>query len=720
MSLPSKRHDLVLAASSVDDLVDMVCDEYESALRGGELPDLRTFLERVSPELRSRLFCELLYVEFEQRPPSGTEDPQEFYLREYPSFSDEIRGMSFTCPLKDTVHFVPSKHGPAATAPLLSRFLLENSLGAGAMGEVWKAYDPHLDRHVAVKIPRHALRTSEEVHRFVREGQAAAQLRHPNIVPVHEVVREGDAVYIVSDFIEGGDLRAYLDSTHVSYRDAAALCATIARALHYAHNRGIIHRDLKPANVLMDADARPHLTDFGLAKWTKDVEAMTATGEVLGTPAYMSPEQARGHSSEVDRRSDTYAVGVMLYEMITGRLPFAGDLIEILRAIADEPPPDPRSIRREIPRDLATICLKAMEKDPARRYATALELADDLQRFLDGESIRARPVRLPERGWRWCKRHPAVAVSLVLFVAAVAGAVMAYRERVESRRAADIRDVTIDTIPSGAEVVFVPLNSRTGLPEPARLVRAGYSPINVSLAPGDYLVVAAHANGKFHEVLRHVPRSDEGLAGGADPYFYVMKPDGTIQLFAVRLWANSEVRGMQRVEIASPHDGRREELMVDQREMVGGDLRPQLLERSHVSATEPYLCDFDLAWNLTEGAGKRLPTAPEFERILDAIDPEKPSPFVGLFTEPWEWTSTSPRVTSLETPDHVEAQLSSAVMLFGGSPSKQGRSIPKYGGGAAAVRAVRSARPRLRAADFLSLDVAPESQVNSMPSQSEP
>jgi hypothetical protein len=304
----------------------------------------------------------------------------------------------------------------------IGHFELVQQVGVGAFGSVWKARDTELDRIVAIKLPRQGQLDGPGAEAFFREARAAAQLRHPQIVGVHEIGREDDTIYIVSDFVEGANLKEWLSSQRFSAREAAELVARIAEALHHAHEAGVVHRDLKPSNIMLDANGQPHITDFGLAKRDQGEMTITVEGRVLGTPVYMPPEQAKGEGHHADQRSDVYSLGVMLFELLTGEVPFRGDAQMVVLQIQKDEPPRLRRLNARIPRDLETITLKCLEKDPAKRYQTAAALADDLGRWLGGKPILARPLGGLARSWRWAKRNPTVTALSVAIGALLTGA----------------------------------------------------------------------------------------------------------------------------------------------------------------------------------------------------------------------------------------------------------------------------------------------------------
>jgi eukaryotic-like serine/threonine-protein kinase len=309
----------------------------------------------------------------------------------------------------------------AAAGRTVGRFQIMATVGQGAFGVVYRAHDPQLDRIVAIKVPRGGLGREREGELFLREARSVSQLRHPGIVPLYEVGEADGLPFLVSHFVDGVTLADWLSAHKLPPRQAAELMVALANALNYAHNLGIVHRDLKPANIMLDSAGQPQIMDFGLAKRDAAEITVTVDGQMLGTPGYMSPEQAAGQAHHVDRRSDIYSLGVILYLLLAGELPFRGNLRMIVYQLLNEEPRRPRALNDQVPRDLEAICLKAMAKDPARRYATAEQLAADLQRYLNGEPVEARPANWLAQFYAWAQRVQRVreAGAVMIFVAVV-------------------------------------------------------------------------------------------------------------------------------------------------------------------------------------------------------------------------------------------------------------------------------------------------------------
>jgi serine/threonine-protein kinase len=297
---------------------------------------------------------------------------------------------------------------PAAELPHIPGYEVEAVLGRGGMGVVYRAWDRRLNRPVALKmllVGSHA--RPEELERFLRGAEAEAGLRHPSIVQVYDVGDVDGRPYFTMEFIEGGTLAQKVAGARMSPAQAAAVVVTLAEAVQAAHDGGVVHRDLKPANVLLTADGTPKVTDFGLSRRLADATGLTPSGAALGTPSYMAPEQAQGNSQAIGPAADIYALGAILYELLTGRPPFRAEMTaETIRQVVEEEPAPPSRWNPKVTRDLETICLKCLNKEPTRRYADAAALAEDLRRYLRGEPIAARPAGTGESFARWVRRRP--------------------------------------------------------------------------------------------------------------------------------------------------------------------------------------------------------------------------------------------------------------------------------------------------------------------------
>jgi serine/threonine protein kinase/tetratricopeptide (TPR) repeat protein len=301
---------------------------------------------------------------------------------------------------------------------------VQEEIGRGGQGVVYRARQKSLNRIVALKVISLGQWASKaHLKRFRLEAEAAARLEHPGIVPIHEVGERDGSCYFSMKFVEGGQLDEVVRRTPMSIRQAVELIAKIARTVHYAHEHRILHRDIKPGNILLDAKGEPHLTDFGLARLVESESSVTQTLDVLGTPSYMAPEQAVGNNAAISSVTDVYGLGAVLYQLLTGQPPFAGGATyETIKLLLDAEPKSPRLLNPKIDRDLSTICLKCLEKDPKRRYASALALAQDLERWLRHEPIHARHAGLLTRSRKWVRRNPSSALLAASLVALIAAA----------------------------------------------------------------------------------------------------------------------------------------------------------------------------------------------------------------------------------------------------------------------------------------------------------
>src|SRR5256714_4497999 len=368
-------------------------------------------------------------------------------------FSDAPKGLCTACVLETALAIFPdaavagvdssagrldelSCHNPKPTSGVkeavraatmlgeLGDYELLDEVGRGGQGVVFRARQKSLNRTVALKIISLGQWASKaHLKRFRLEAEAAARLEHPGIVPIHEVGERDGQWYFSMKFIEGGQVDEVVKQTPMSIRQAVELITKVARTVHYAHEHGILHRDIKPGNILLDQKGEPHLTDFGLARLVESESTVTRTLEVLGTPSYMAPEQAVGNNAAVSSVTDVYGLGAVLYQLLTGQPPFAGGTTyETIKLLLDTEPRQPRLLNPRIDRDLSIICLKCLEKDPKRRYSSALALAEDLDRWLKHEPIQARRTGIFIRGQKWIRRNPASALLAASLIALAAAA----------------------------------------------------------------------------------------------------------------------------------------------------------------------------------------------------------------------------------------------------------------------------------------------------------
>ena len=517
------------------EVIDSICDEFESLFKSGRTPRIEDYLTSGSISNRAALLIELVHLEVNYRKQRGERPLLDEYVIRFPDFQQplavEFEFLKATAGGGSTVDSPPRDTGVArADEPgRVGRYRLERIIGQGAFGEVWIARDPALHRDVAIKLMRDGKMSATERKLFRDEGQKAARLNAPGVMHVYDVGEEAGRCYLVMELLSGGTLRDYLlehspakpvqeetlpesSVTHVApeprpgglpFAEAVSITLSIARGLDAIHAEKLIHRDLKPSNIMRPRPGSDlwTITDLGLARSVKkSEETLAGVHAVVGTAAYMSPEQARGDIKRIDERTDIFSLGIIFFELLTGRRPFEGDFASVLKQVRDSWPRSPKDFRPDLPEKLETICRKALSPVLSLRYATAQEFADDLVRYQMGQPIKAQPITWWQRHWH-LHRLWMLAASF-LFGGVVFAAT--FEEQTENPR----QEILIETVPPGAEVTCIPYGPLDGLPKPEEAVKLAKSPGKVKLRGGLYLVVAVLGK-RFHEVYRVIPQKGE-------------------------------------------------------------------------------------------------------------------------------------------------------------------------------------------------------------------
>ncbi|MGB7323434.1 MAG: serine/threonine-protein kinase, partial [Rubripirellula sp.] len=409
--------------------IDRICAEFEAASQAGLKPSVDAFVAKIDAEHRPALMAALMKLDLWHDGKWGETIDSDYIGDQSKDFGNAVdsnaRPRSAGTPDvtvdSDSGRLSTQESAPTkgvARVKYFGEYELLSEIARGGMGVVYKARQVKLNRIVAIKmILSGEFAGQEAVKRFHSEAEAAANLDHPGIVPIYEIGDHGGQHYFSMGFVDGFSLQDKLNSAPMPAKEAARLFRKITEAVAYAHSKGVIHRDLKPANILIDTNGEPTVTDFGLAKKVEGDSELTRTGVVMGTPCYMPPEQALGQTDRIGPLADLYSLGAILYCMLTSRPPFqAASVVDTLKQVIENEPITPRALDNKIPLDLETICLKCLEKNQGKRYPSVEVLVEDLNCFLDGRPISARPVSQMEQAWRWCRRRPAIASAMLAVV----------------------------------------------------------------------------------------------------------------------------------------------------------------------------------------------------------------------------------------------------------------------------------------------------------------